>query len=210
MSTTSTIHVVDDDPAIRDSLRMLLQASGFTVRVYDSANALLTVGPGGIGCVLTDVRMPDIDGLALLRKLRDLGSRLPVIVMTGQGDIAIAVQAMKAGAVDFLEKPFGDDALFEAIGRALEQSERLREIAALSESAASRLAALTPREREVFDLLVTGLPNKAIANTLGSSPRTVEVHRARVFEKLKANSLPELVRLLIAAEASGQSGFRSE
>jgi two-component system, LuxR family, response regulator FixJ len=203
MNATRTIHVVDDDPAMRDSLRMLLEASGFVVRVFDSASALLTVSPGGIGCVLTDVRMPDIDGIALLRRLRDLGCRLPVIVMTGQGDIAIAVQAMKAGAVDFLEKPFGDDALFEAIGRALEQSERLREIAALSESAASRLAMLTPREREVFDLLVSGLPNKAIANSLGASPRTIEVHRARVFEKLKANNLPDLVRLVLAAEGGG-------
>jgi two-component system response regulator FixJ len=120
--------------------------------------------------------------------------------MTGQGDIAIAVQAMKAGAVDFLEKPFGDDALIEAVGQAQRQSERLREIAATSAEAVSRLATLTPREREVFDLLITGLPNKAIANTLGASPRTIEVHRARVFEKLKAHSLPDLVRLQLAAD----------
>jgi two-component system response regulator FixJ len=179
---------------------MLLEASGFVVRVFDSARGLLAASPGGLGCVLTDVRMPDIDGLALLHRLREQGNRLPVIVMTGQGDIAIAVQAMKAGAVDFLEKPFSDESLFEAIAGALEQSQRLRETAALSENAASRLATLTPREREVFDLLVTGLPNKAIANTLGASPRTIEVHRARVFEKLKANSLPDLVRLLLAAE----------
>jgi two-component system response regulator FixJ len=200
MSATRTVHVVDDDPAMRDSLRLLLEASGFVVRTFDSAGALLGASPTGLGCVLTDVRMPDIDGLALLRRLREEGNSLPVIVMTGQGDIAIAVQAMKAGAVDFLEKPFEDTSLFEAIGRALEQSERLREIAATSEDAASRLAALTPREREVFDLLVSGLPNKAIANTLGASPRTIEVHRARVFEKLRANSLPDLVRLLLAAE----------
>ena len=154
----------------------------------------------GLGCVLTDVRMPEIDGLALLRRLREQGVHLPVIVMTGQGDIAIAVQAMKAGAIDFLEKPFDDESLIEAVGKAQKQSERLREVAATSAEAASRLATLTPREREVFDLLVTGLPNKAIANTLGASPRTIEVHRARVFEKLRAHSLPDLVRLLLAAE----------
>jgi two-component system, LuxR family, response regulator FixJ len=201
MSAVSTLHVVDDDPAMRDSLRMLLEASGYVVRTYDSAGVFLASDPVGLGCVVTDVRMPDIDGLELLRRLRGQGIGLPVIVMTGEGDIAIAVQAMKAGAVDFLEKPFGEEALFEAVGRALEQSQRLREIAATSADAASRLASLTPRERQVFDLLVTGLPNKAIANTLGGSPRTIEVHRARVFEKLKAHSLPDLVRLLLAAEA---------
>jgi two-component system response regulator FixJ len=187
---------------MRDSLRMLLEASGFAVRTFDSANAFLASAPTGIGCVLTDVRMPEIDGLALLRRLREQGVHLPVIVMTGQGDIAIAVQAMKAGAIDFLEKPFDDATLIDAVGKALKQSERLQEVAEASAEAASRLASLTPREREVFDLLVTGLSNKAIANTLGGSPRTIEVHRARVFEKLKAHSLPDLVRLLLAAESS--------
>jgi two-component system response regulator FixJ len=201
MSGIATVHVVDDDAAMRDSVRILLEASGFAVLIYDSAGAFLASGPMGPGCVLTDVRMPEIDGLALLRRLREQGVQLPVIVMTGEGDIAVAVQAMKAGAIDFLEKPFGDEALIEAVGRAQKQSERLQEIAATSAEAASRLAALTPREREVFDLLVNGLPNKAIANTLGASPRTIEVHRARVFEKLRAHSLPDLVRLLLAAEA---------
>jgi two-component system, LuxR family, response regulator FixJ len=203
MSATPTIHVVDDDEAMRDSLRILLEASGFAVRTFDSASAFLSSGPQGQGCVLTDVRMPDVDGLELLRRLHAEGNHLPVVVMTGQGDVAIAVQAMKAGAVDFLEKPFGDASLFEAIGRAVKQSERQREIAATSAEATSRLAMLTPREREVFDLLVTGIPNKAIANTLGTSPRTIEVHRARVFEKLRARSLPDLVRLLLAARSEG-------
>jgi two-component system response regulator FixJ len=200
MSGTATIHVVDDDAAVRDSLRMLLEASGFAVRTFASAGAFLESQPSGLGCVLTDVRMPEIDGLVLLRRLRERGVQLPVIVMTGQGDIAIAVQAMKAGAVDFLEKPFDDEALLDAVGKAHKQSERLQEIAEASAQALTRLTTLTPREREVFDLLVTGLPNKAIANTLGASPRTIEVHRARVFEKLKAHSLPDLVRLLLAAE----------
>ncbi len=203
MSATSTVHIVDDDAAMRDSLRMLLEAFGFTVRAHASAIAFLAERPEGPGCVLTDVRMPDMDGIELLHRLHVQGTRLPVIVMTGQGDIAIAVRAMKEGAVDFLEKPFDDEQLFEAIGRAQIQAVRLREIAETSAQAISRLATLTPREREVFDLLVAGLPNKAIGNKLGASPRTIEVHRARVFEKLKANSLPDLVRLQLAAESPG-------
>jgi two-component system response regulator FixJ len=200
MSSTGIVHVVDDDEGMRDSLRVLLESSGFSVRTHDSAGAFLASGASSGGCVLTDVRMPEIDGLELLRHLHDGGVPLPVVVMTGQGDIAIAVQAMKAGAADFLEKPFSDEHLFEAVGRALEQSQRLRELSATTAEAASRLATLTPREREVFDLLVTGLPNKAIANELGASPRTIEVHRARVFEKLRAKNLPDLVRLMLAVE----------
>jgi len=200
MSAPGLVHVVDDDAAMRDSLRMLLETSGLQVRPYNNAGAFLDALPHGAGCVLTDIRMPEIDGLELLRRLREQGIRLPVIVMTGEGDIAIAVQAMKAGAVDFLEKPFTDNALFEAVNRALEQSERILEVEATAADALARLATLTPREQEVLDLLVTGLPNKAIANQLGASPRTIEVHRARVLEKLKANSLPDLVRLVLAAE----------
>lgn len=200
MSGTRTVHVVDDDADMRDSLRVLLEASGFMVRTHGSAGAFLAEAPKATGCVLTDVRMPEIDGIALLRRLRQEHIGMPVVVMTGQGDIAIAVQAMKAGAVDFLEKPFDDGSLFEAIGRALEQSERLREEAAMSAGAAALLATLTPREREVLDLLIAGLPNKTIANKLGASPRTIEVHRARVLEKLRANSLPDLVRLVLTAE----------
>ena len=207
MTGAATVHVVDDDAAMRDSLHFLLESAGFAVRTFDSAVAFLASRPAGLGCVLTDVRMPEIDGLALLTRLHEQNVQLPVIVMTGQGDIAIAVQAMKAGAIDFLEKPFGDEALIEAVGRALKQSERLYEIAEASAGAASRLATLTPREREVFDLLVSGLPTKAIANTLGASPRTIEVHRARVFEKLQAHSLPDLVRLMLAAEGSAP-GFQ--
>src|SRR5262249_9196952 len=157
-------HVVDDDAGMRDSLRVLLESSGLIVCAHESATAFLAAEPADDGCVLTDIRMPEIDGIQLLRRLRDQGSQIPVVVMTGQGDIAIAVQAMKAGAVDFLEKPFSEEALSNAVERALEQSERLREMAATSTEAAQRLAALTPREREVFDLLVNGLPNKAIAN----------------------------------------------
>jgi two-component system response regulator FixJ len=203
MGAKDMIHVVDDDAAVRDSLRVLLEASGFVVQTHDSARAFLTAATGAAGCVLTDVRMPEIDGLELQRRLTERGVRLPVIVMTGKGDIPIAVRAMKAGAVDFLEKPFQDEQLLGAVRRALDEGKQLREADSTSAEAAARLAALTPREREVLDLLVTGLSNKAIANELGASPRTIEVHRARVLEKLQAHSLPELVRLVLAAEPLG-------
>jgi two-component system, LuxR family, response regulator FixJ len=194
-----TIHVVDDDAAIRDSLRMLLEAAGLAVRTYPSAPLFLDAVGGILGCVLTDVRMPGMDGLELQRRLNERGLRLPVIVMTGQGDIPVAVRAMKAGAVDFLEKPFSDEALLGAVRRALAEGERREALEHQADEAQRRLAALTAREREVLDLLVDGLSTKAIANELGASPRTIEVHRARVFEKLHARSLPELVRLAIAA-----------
>jgi len=200
MGAEDTIHVVDDDVAIRDSLRILLEASGLAVQTYASATGFLAAAPALAGCVLTDIRMPEIDGLELQRRLSARGFRLPVIIMTGQGDIPLAVRAMQAGAIDFLEKPFEDDRLLGAVRRALEQSQRLQEIEAVAAEAARRLVALTAREREVFDLLVTGLATKAIANELGASPRTIEVHRARVFEKLRARSLPELVRLALAAD----------
>jgi two-component system response regulator FixJ len=201
MTGSGTVHVVDDDEAMRDSLRVLLESAGFAVQTHDGARAFLREASVAVGCVLTDVRMPEIDGLELQRRLGEERVRLPVIVMTGQGDIAIAVQAMRAGAVDFLEKPFDDDSLFEAIGRALLLGERLREVHAVADQASARIATLTPREREVLDLLIAGLPNKAIANKLGASPRTIEVHRARVHEKLQAKALPDLVRLVLAAEA---------
>lgn len=199
MGALDTIHVVDDDFAVRDSLRVLLESSGFVAQTHDSGKAFLATAPTLCGCVLIDVRMPELDGLQLQQRLGERGIRLPVIVMTGQGDIPVAVRAMKAGAVDFLEKPFHDEQLLSAVRRALEQNRRLREIETAASGAASRLAALTAREREVLDLLVVGLPTKAIANELAVSPRTIEVHRGRVFEKLQAHSLPELVRLVLAA-----------
>jgi two-component system response regulator FixJ len=194
-----TVHIVDDDAAIRDSLCFLLCGAGFSVQSHDSAEAFLALAGGALGCVLTDVRMPGIDGLELQRRLREQGSGLPVIVMTGQGDIPLAVRAMREGAVDFLEKPFEEERLFDAIRRAQAESRRRSDLAGAAAAAAARLAKLTPREREVLDCLVAGLPNKAIANRLAASPRTIEVHRARVLEKLDAHSLPELVRLVLAA-----------
>lgn len=203
METSATVHVVDDDAAVRDSLRVLLETSGFMVQTHASAAALLAAAPEPGGCVLSDVRMPEIDGLELQRRLRASGVSLPVILMTGHGDIPIAVRAMKAGAVDFLEKPFDEEQLLDAVRRALEQSRRLHESDEVATEAAGRLARLTPREREVLDLLVSGHSTKAIAKALGASPRTIEVHRARVFEKLHAESLPELVRLVLAADPEG-------
>ena len=198
MAATPLIHVVDDDEAVRDSLTVLLEATGFAVRTYGSATRLLGASLGTIGCVLTDVRMPEMDGLELQRRLRDAGAQLPVIVMTGHGDIPIAVEAMKAGAADFLEKPFDDEQLLASLRRAIAASERVRDEAEAAAGIVTRLASLTPKEREVLDKLVEGLPNKTIAYDLGSSPRTVEVHRARVMEKMGARSLPELVRMTIA------------
>jgi two-component system response regulator FixJ len=194
-----TVHVVDDDEAVRQSLEFLLDSAGIPVRAYDSAAAFLRVaGTLRDGCVLTDVRMPEIDGLALQRALLDQGIRLPVIVMTGHGDVPVAVQALKAGAADFIEKPFDDEALLAAVRAALEAGRRLRVREAEVEGIAGRLAGLTPRERQVLDRLVAGMPNKTIAHELGASPRTVEVHRARVMEKMGARSLSELVRMALS------------
>src|SRR5580698_6939447 len=182
---TATVHVVDDDAAIRDSLRFLLEPEGWAVRTYESAMSLMGAELPPAGCILTDFHMPDIDGLQLQARLAARGVRLPVIVMTGHGDVPVAVRAMKAGAMDFLEKPFQDDQLLDAIMRALERNGRELEAAASSKEAAQRIAVLTPREHEVLDLLVTGKSNKEIAKVLGTSPRTIDVHRARVFQQLE-------------------------
>jgi two-component system response regulator FixJ len=196
---TATVHVVDDDAAIRDSLRFLLEPEGWEVRTYESAMSLMGAELPPAGCILTDFHMPDIDGLQLQARLAARGVRLPVIVMTGHGDVPVAVRAMKAGAMDFLEKPFQDDQLLDAIMRALKRNGRELEAAASSKEAAQRIAVLTPREHEVLDLLVTGKSNKEIAKVLGTSPRTIDVHRARVFQKLEADTLPDLVHLVLAA-----------
>ena len=202
----AVVHVVDDDEAVQDSLRLLLDAAGFAVHAHASAEALLASGPTLPGCVLTDVRMPGIDGLELLRRLHAAAITVPVVVMTGHADVPMAVHAMKAGALNFLEKPFSDDALVGAVRAALNEGRRTAEAGARREQASARIAGLTPREREVFDLLVEGLPTKAIARALGTSPRTIEVHRARVMGKLEARSLPELVRLALAVQVEARSG----
>jgi two-component system, LuxR family, response regulator FixJ len=198
--SSGTVHVVDDDASIRDSLRVLLEASGFSVATYGTATEFLAAAPFTAGgCVLTDIRMPDVGGLELQERLSSSEASLPVIVMTGQGDVPLAVRAMKAGAIDFLEKPFEGEQLIDAVERALQQSRTAEESDRLAAKATRKLSELTPREREVLGMLVAGLSTKAIANRLGASPRTIEVHRARVFGKLDADTLPELVRISQAA-----------
>ncbi|MDE2005702.1 MAG: response regulator transcription factor [Rhodospirillales bacterium] len=194
-----TVHVVDDDPAVRDSLVFLLETAGFTARAHASAEALLDAAPTlAPGCVLTDIHMPGLDGLGLQRRLAELGLHVAVVVMTGQADVPSAVAAMKAGAVDFLQKPFEAPTLLAVIRQALTRQRERDATEAAAEAAAARLAGLTRREREVADQLVAGHSNKVIAQALGASPRTIEVHRARVMEKLGVRSLPELVRLVMA------------
>lgn len=198
MAKVSVIHVVEDDESMRDSLAELLEEAGYTVRAYARAEDLLARGSAiEPGCVVSDVRMPGMDGLTLLQRLRASGSALPLMLMTGHGDISMAVTAMKAGAVDFLEKPFEADALLAAVGAAL----RLRSSDADedAEVARRRLLKLTAREYEVFKHLVTGKSNKEAAAKLGISPRTVEFHRAHIMEKAEVKGLPELVRLWLTA-----------
>ncbi len=203
MSDVPVVHVIDDDDAVRESLALLLQSAGLGTRTYASAGEFLsTVDNLQVGCVLTDVRMPDIDGLTLQRALAELGSRLPVIVMTGHGDIPLAVQALKRGAADFLEKPFDTDRLLTTIREALDANQAARQQDLARAGIVERLESLTKREREVLDKLVAGLPNKTIAFDLGTSPRTVEVQRARVMEKMGAKSLPDLVRMVVAITQS--------
>jgi len=195
------VHVADDDDAIRRSVAFALKTSGFRVKVYESGSELLKQGSDiEPGCILLDIRMPGMDGLEVQEALKAKGVTLPVIIMTGHGDVSLAVRAMKAGAVDFIEKPFQKAVLLGAIEQAMG---RLNHAAANREQAseaAVKLKALTPRERDVLDGLAKGLPNKSIAYDLGISPRTVEIHRANLMSKLGVHSLSEALRIAFAAE----------
>jgi two-component system response regulator FixJ len=197
-----TVHIVDDDEAVRDSLAFLLSTEGLEVRTYESALQLLdgarALAPG---CIVTDVRMPGMSGLDLVRRLKELSIAIPIVVMTGHGDVPLAVEAMKAGVTDFIEKPFDDDAMICAVRAALEAATQAKgEADASTVAIRRRLEALSVREREVLDGLVEGKPNKVIAYELGISPRTVEVYRANVMTKLEAGSLSEVVRMALLAE----------
>jgi two-component system response regulator FixJ len=199
MMNGRTIHVVDDDEAMRESLVALLEDIGYRTCAYASAEDLLARGELETGCVVSDVRMPGMDGLTLLRKLHTEGVGLPLILITGHGDIPLAVAAMKAGAVDFLEKPFEAGALIRAIEAGLRRQPSGALEGEDSEAARRYLEMLTPREREVLERLVAGESNKEAAAKLGVSHRTVEFHRAHIMEKTGAKSLPDLVRLWLAA-----------
>ncbi|RVC77032.1 response regulator transcription factor FixJ [Mesorhizobium sp. M4A.F.Ca.ET.022.05.2.1] len=198
MAGNDLVHVVDDDVDVRKSLGFLLATADFAVRLHESATAFLASATDNVdGCIVTDVRMPGIDGIEFLRQLRARGHRLPVIVMTGHADVALAVQAMKEGAADFIEKPFDDDILIDAIRSALGNRNRVDATHPQSAEIRGRLSTLSDRERQVLDGLVSGLPNKTIAYDLGISPRTVEIHRANVMSKMAAGSLSHLVRMAL-------------
>ncbi len=198
MASNDIIHVIDDDADVRQSLAFLLTTAGLTVRVHESANAFLKIlAEVQEGCIVTDVRMPGIDGIELQRRLIAGGVRLPVIVMTGHGDIALAVEAMKAGAIDFIEKPFDDEVLIAAIETALARRAGDRERNTRAAVVHDRLKLLSERERQVMQGLIAGKPNKVIAYDLGISARTVEIYRANVMAKMQADSLSALVRMAL-------------
>jgi two-component system response regulator FixJ len=195
------VFIVDDDEAVRDSLDLLLESAGHAVQAFEAAaDALAACRSRLPACIVTDVRMPEMDGLEFQEKLSEAGIRVPVIVMTGHADVPLAVRAMKAGAVDFIEKPFSDDAILASIDTAMARSARMVDPALMA-----RIESLTPREREVLELLIVGHPNKVIAHRLDISPRTVEIHRAHVMEKMQAKSLPELVRITMQAGVTPQA-----
>lgn len=200
MSEARLVHIVDDEESIRRSASFLLKTSGFRVHVHEGGAAFLKqLRHAEPGCVLLDIRMPEIDGLEVQRRLNEAGAGLPVIVLTGHGDISSAVTAMKAGAVDFLEKPFEKARLMQALEAGFERLDRGHQAQIEGHEAEVKLAALTPREREVLAGLVRGDPNKTIAYDLGISPRTVEVHRANVMTKLGVRSLSEALHIAFAA-----------
>ena len=205
MPFESTVHVIDDDEALRNSLTFLLRTARLDVQSYPSAMAFLEALPEAkLSCVITDVRMPGMSGIDLLRRLRERKISVPVIVITGHGDIPLAVEAMRIGAIDFLEKPFDDEVLIASVKAALRQKEG--EVKRHGERAEidGRLAALSNRERDVLGGLVAGRANKQIAFDLGISPRTVEIYRANLMSKMQAGSLSDLVRMALIAEIVGK------
>jgi two-component system, LuxR family, response regulator FixJ len=203
-SDKAVVHVIDDDEAMRQSLAFLLEAVGMEVQTYESAEAFLEIAPTvKAGCVITDVRMPGLSGVELLRQLRDRQVSIPVIMITGHGDVPLAVEAMKIGAMDFLEKPFDDEALLASVRSALDQLDRDQKRQAERGDIEGRLATLSNRERDVLQGLVAGHANKQIAYDLGISPRTIEIYRANLMTKMQAASLSDLVRMALIAGLLG-------
>jgi len=208
MPSDAIVHVIDDDEAARDSLAFLLTSAKIDVKTYESATAFLnSMADIKSGCIITDVRMPGMSGIDLLRKLKELGVAVPVIVVTGHGDVPLAVEAMKIGAADFLEKPFDDEVLLASVRSAFARQEGTDKRRAERTEIESKLAALSNRERDVLQGLVRGLANKQIAFDLGISPRTVEIYRANLMTKMQASSLSDLVRMALIANIldAGQS-----
>jgi two-component system, LuxR family, response regulator FixJ len=198
------VHIIDDDQALRESLAFLLRTAKLEVKSFDSAKAFLDILPdASLGCVITDVRMPDMSGIDLLRRLKELKVDAPVIVITGHGDITLAVEAMKIGAADFFEKPFNDDLLLASVGAALRDQEGQTKRYAERAEIEHRLSTLSPREKDVLAGLVEGRANKQIAFDLGISPRTVEIYRANLMNKMQADSPSDLVRMALIAQLLG-------
>ena len=198
MTDKAIIHIIDDDPAARDSLQFLLQASSLDVRIHESALSFLSNSDRKqSGCIVTDVKMPGMTGIDLLHRLKELAIDLPVIVMTGHGDVPLAVEAMKSGAIDFIEKPFSEERILAAISAAMNVSQKTNATKTERAMIEERVASLSHRERQVLAGLVAGEPNKVIASNLGISPRTVEIYRANVMTKMTAGSLSELVRMAL-------------
>jgi len=190
------VYVIDDDEAMRDSLKFLLESAGFSVQSFATAQRFLDVLPDlAFGCVVSDMRMPGIDGIGLLKRMKARHSGFPIVIMTGHGDIPLAVEAMKLGAVDFVEKPFEDNHLTVMIETAIRDAEPAAKNEAITLDITARVASLSPREHQVMEGLIAGLSNKLIARQFDISPRTIEVYRANVMTKMQASSLSELVRL---------------
>jgi two-component system, LuxR family, response regulator FixJ len=195
------VHIIDDDQALRDSLAFLLRSARLEVRSFDSAKTFLDTLPNAsVGCVITDIRMPDMSGIDLLRRLKELKVGVPVIVITGHGDIALAVEAMKIGATDFFEKPFNDDQLVASVRAALQQRQDQTKRGAERAEIEHRISTLSAREKDVLAGLIDGRANKQIAFDLGISPRTVEIYRANLMNKMRAESLSDLVRMALISE----------
>jgi two-component system response regulator FixJ len=203
-ATARAVHIIDDDQALRESLAFLLRTAQLEVRSFDSAKAFLDALPNAsVGCIITDIRMPDMSGIDLLRRLKELKVGIPVIVITGHGDVPLAVEAMKIGAADFFEKPFNDDQLLTSVRGALQQQQDQTKRGAKRAEVEHRLSKLSAREKDVLAGLIEGRANKQIAFDLGISPRTVEIYRANLMNKMQADSLSDLVRMALLVQMLG-------